>query len=154
MNYTNYAFVKGRLGLEFLEDILNAQIYGVDESQYEATIQAYVEEEIGKIESLIDAACIRQTTVPVPSTNKSYGILVNIAEALIIRKILSYTQQDDLPAKVENEYIGAMRTLTQIMRGDLTIAQDGQTGPSDDGDSMAISTPEADPFHTNMEEAW
>lgn len=67
---------------------------------------------------------------------------------------MSYTQQDDLPTKVENEYIGAMRTMAQIMRGELVIAQDGQVGPSDDGESIVVSAAEATPFHTDMEDAW
>jgi len=154
-HYTNYAYVEGRLGEEFLLDILEDQIPdGTADGAELTVIEAYVEAECVKIDALIDGACVKQIAVPVESTNKSFGLLKGVAEALILRKVASHTQHDDVPSKIENEYVSAMRTLGQIMRGELTIAQDGQTGPSTDGDTMAVSESEESPFHTDMEEAW
>jgi len=154
--YTTYEFVKGRLGLPMLLDILSEQIEdgAATEDEQEEDIQRYIEAEIVKIDALIDSACIKQIEVPVLSTNKSFGILVEIAESLILRKVATHTQHDDIPTKIENAYIAAMRTLGQIMRGELVLARDGQTGPSDDGDSISVSDPETSPFQTDMEDAW
>jgi len=154
--YTTYAYAKGRFGLDFLFSLLADQIdeASTTDTAKEADIQAYIEAEIEKIDAFIDAACVKQVDVPVATTNKSFGLLEAIAEALILRKVASHTQQDDIPSKLENEYIAAMRQLGQIMRGELAIAQTGQTGPSTAGDSIAISEPEETPFHTDLSDAW
>ena len=154
-NYTNYAFVTGRYGAEFLSNILADQIPdGTTDALIPTVLGVYVDAEIVKIEAQIDAACVRQITVPVPSTNASFGMLQGIAESMIMRKIASHTQHDDIPSKIENEYVTAIRMLGQIARGELVIAQAGQIGPNPDGDSMIVSDAETTPFHIDMETAW
>jgi hypothetical protein len=153
--YTNYAFVTGRFGAEFLSNILADQIPdGTTDALIETVLSVYVEAEIVKIDAQIDAACVRQIAVPVATTNSSFGMLQGIAEALVMRKIASHTQHDDIPSKIENEFISAMRQLGQLARGELVIAQPGQVGPSADGDSVVISDPETTPFHIDMETSW
>jgi hypothetical protein len=154
-HYTNYAFVTGRFGAEFLSNILSDQIPdGTTDALIPTVLGVYIEAEIVKIDALIDAACVRQITVPVPTTNASFGMLQGIAEALIMRKIASHTQHDDIPSKIENEYVTAIRMLGQLTRSELLIAQPLQTGPSAAGDSMTISAPEKNPFHVDLDTAW
>jgi hypothetical protein len=152
-HYTNYAFVRGRWGL--LPDLLADQIPdGTTDALIETVLSVYVEAEIVKIDAQIDAACVRQIAVPVATSNSSFGMLKGIAEALLMRKIASHTQHDDIPSKIENEYVTAIRMLGQLARGELVIAQPGQVGPSDAGDSMIVSAAETLPFHIDMETSW
>jgi hypothetical protein len=154
-HYTNYAFVTGRHGAEFLSNILADQIPdGTTDALIPTVLGVYVEAEIVKIDAQIDAACVRQIAVPVATSNSSFGMLKGIAEALIMRKIASHTQHDDIPSKIENEYVTAIRMLGQLARGELVIAQPGQVGPSDAGDSMIVSAAETLPFHIDMETSW
>ena len=153
--YTSYSYVEGRFGLPFLTDLLSDQIPDdTADNAIQGVLSAYIEAEIAKIDALIDAACIRQITVPVSTTNKAFAILKGVAEALILRKVASHTQQDDIPSKIENEFVASMRTLGQIMRSEMILTQEGQTGPGNSNDAMKISDPEETPFHISMEDAW
>lgn len=154
-HYTNWDFVLGRFGLEFLSNILADQIPdGTTDALISTVLETYVEAEIVKIDAQVDSACVRQIAVPVDTANSSFGMLQGIAESIILRKIASHTQHDDIPSKIENEYVTAIRMLGQLARGELVVAQPGQVGPSATGDSMFVSEPEATPFHVDMEGVW
>lgn len=153
--YTNFAFVVSRFSLDILYDLLADLIPdGTEEEDREAIIEAWVEAEIVKIDSLINASCAKQVDIPVSTDNPSFGMLRDIAESYIIRKVASHTQHDDLPSKIENDFAVAALTLRQIQRGEIVLTQDDQTGPNPEGDSVTVSDAETSPFHIDMEDAW
>ena len=154
-HYTNYAFVLNRLGLEFLRDILASQIPdGTEDDDVSTVLGVYIETQIAKIDAQIDSACVGQLAVPIEATNPSFAMLEGIAEALIKRWIASHTQHDDIPSKIENEYVTAIRMLGQLARKELLLNQDAQTAPTDDAESILVSAPETTPFHVDLDTAW
>lgn len=157
-HYTNWAFVRDRLGLDALRDLLSEQVTAyIDESAITDALETYVEAEIVRIDQLIDAAVVKHASVPVATTNPSFGMLQDVAEAIILRKLYAHSQQDSLPQKIVEGYSASVQTLQRIATGQYTIAENAATGPSTLGDSVFVFTEDVkdgESFHQDLSNVW
>ena len=148
--YTDYAWVKGRIGFDVLKQFLSDQVSNTSASDtvIDTELDTYVEDKlIAQIDARIDSACVVQVTVPVESTNKSFGLLEGIGEALLIRAVYAHSKHGDVPPKIENAWIQANMDLRAISTGKLLLVQDDDDGPGEDGDSVAVDV-------TSSEDTW
>lgn len=157
-SYTTYAWVKTRIKFDRLKEFLEDQITDADDSTsaIDTELDDYVEDNvITQVESQINVACRKQVDVPVVSTNLCFGMLVNIARAMTLREVFAHSKHNEVPPKIENAFIAAIRQLGQIARGELDLTSDTETGPLTDGDSMRIDvTTDDDTFETQLTDEW
>ena len=157
--YVTYEWVDARVGHDLIVDLLSKQLTTAGEAPevVDTQLKAYVEEEIvEQIDSRINAACVKQTDIPVPTTNPSFAMLRGIARALLLREVYAHSSHDEIPPKIENAYVDAVQQLSQIQRGLITFADDGDTGPGTDGSSLDVSVLDSsgDSWDEDLYDTW